>query len=84
MRAAQKLLGVPIIDGGVPGQGLVVEGVKGVKYTPLPPGMYYNGRITALLAYKSHKMPFFSQKYLTRCTLDMFFEEYLILNLFAT
>jgi hypothetical protein len=27
---------------GVPGQGIVEEGVKGVKYTPMPLGMYKN------------------------------------------
>ncbi len=31
MRAAQELLDAPIIGGGVPGQGVVVEGVKEVK-----------------------------------------------------
>jgi hypothetical protein len=25
-------------------QGVVVEGVKGVKYAPLPPEMYENGK----------------------------------------
>jgi uncharacterized membrane protein (DUF485 family) len=40
MRAAQKLLGATTIGGGVPGQGVVVEGVKGVKYTPMLPGIY--------------------------------------------
>jgi hypothetical protein len=29
MKMAQKLLSVPNIGGGVPGQGMVVEGVKG-------------------------------------------------------
>ncbi len=29
--------------GGVPGQEVVVEGVKGVKYNPMPPGMYETG-----------------------------------------
>jgi hypothetical protein len=38
----QKLLGAPSICGGVPRQGLVVEGVNGVKYAPKPPGMYGN------------------------------------------
>jgi hypothetical protein len=32
--------------GGVPGQGVAVEGVKRVKYTPKPPGMYENGEKT--------------------------------------
>jgi hypothetical protein len=42
VRAAQNLLGVLTIAGGVPKQGVVVEGVKGVKYTPKLPGMYEN------------------------------------------
>jgi hypothetical protein len=50
MRAAQKLLGAPIIGGGVPGQGVMVEGAKGVKYAPMLPGMYENGeKLSALL-----------------------------------
>ncbi len=40
--AAQKLLGVQTIGGGVPEQGVVVEGVKGVKYTCMPHEMYEN------------------------------------------
>jgi hypothetical protein len=28
---------------GVPGQGVVVEGVQGVKYAPKQPRMYENG-----------------------------------------
>jgi hypothetical protein len=44
MRAAQKLLGAPTIGGGVPWQGVVVEGVKGVKYAPKLPRMYENGK----------------------------------------
>jgi hypothetical protein len=44
MRAAQKLLGASNIGGGVPGQGVVVEGVKGVKYTCMPPGIYQSGK----------------------------------------
>ncbi len=44
MRVAQKLLGAPTIGReGVPGQGVVVEGVKGVHYAPKPPGIYKNG-----------------------------------------
>ncbi len=42
MRVAQKLLGAPTIGGRVPGQEVVVEGVKGVKYSPMPPRMYEN------------------------------------------
>jgi hypothetical protein len=53
--------------GGVPGQGVVVEGVKGVKYAPMSPRMDKNGEktggFTHFLAYKSLKTPFFAQKY---------------------
>jgi hypothetical protein len=31
------------LAGGVPGQEVVLEGVKGVKYAPLLPEMYQNG-----------------------------------------
>jgi hypothetical protein len=31
-----------LLAGGAPGQGVVVEGVKGDKYIPKPPGMYKN------------------------------------------
>jgi hypothetical protein len=44
MRAAQKLLGAPTIGGGSAQAGAVVEGVKGVKYTPMLPKMYENGK----------------------------------------
>jgi hypothetical protein len=30
------------LAGGVPGQGVAVEGVKGVKHTPMPPEIYEN------------------------------------------
>jgi hypothetical protein len=50
--------------GGVPRQGEVVEGVKGVKYTPMQPKMYDNGKKTGgfvhFLAYKLTKTPFFT------------------------
>jgi hypothetical protein len=52
----------------MPGQGMVVEGVKGVKYVPMPPGLYKNakmGGFAHFLACKSPKMPFFTQKYIT-------------------
>jgi hypothetical protein len=45
---------------------VVVDGVKGVKYAPMPPEIYDNGKITSsfthFLAYKSPKMPFFAEK----------------------
>jgi hypothetical protein len=79
--ASQKLLGAPNIGGGVPGQGMVVEGVKGVKYATMPPGMYENGKKTGgfahFLSYKSPKILFFAQKYLTRYTPETLLEEYI-------
>ncbi len=52
--------------GGVPGQGVVVEGVKGVKYSPMLPDMYENsektGSFAHFLANKSPKATFFAQK----------------------
>jgi hypothetical protein len=61
VRVALKLLGAPTRrgPGGVPGQGVVVEGVKGVKYTPMPPRMYENsikmGGFAHFMAYKLPK-----------------------------
>jgi hypothetical protein len=44
MRAAQRLLDVPTIGGGgVPGQGVVVEGVIGGKKAPTPAKIHKNG-----------------------------------------
>jgi hypothetical protein len=45
---AQKLLGVPTIGGGSAWTGVVVEGVKGVKYAPVPPKMYEKGKKQAI------------------------------------
>ncbi len=65
----------------MPGQGVVVKGVKGVKYAPMLPKMYENcektGSFPNFLACKLPKTPFFAQKYLTRYTPEMFFEEYI-------
>jgi hypothetical protein len=62
VRAAQKLFGALILAGGVPGQGVVVEGVKGVKYAPMPPEMYENSEKTGgfphFLVHKSPKCRF--------------------------
>ncbi len=44
MRAAQKLLGALTIGGGVPRQGVVVEGVKGIKYAPMQPEILKKGK----------------------------------------
>jgi hypothetical protein len=50
----------------VPGQGVAVEGVKGVKNAPMPPEIYENrektGGFLTILASKSPKTPFFAQK----------------------
>jgi hypothetical protein len=47
------------------GQAVVVEGVKGVKYAPMPAEIYKNGEKTGsfpqFLAYKLPKTPFFAQ-----------------------
>ncbi len=65
----------------MPGQGVVVEGVKGVKYAPMPAEIYENGKKTGgflqLLAYRLPKTLFSAQKYLIRYTPEMFFEEYI-------
>jgi hypothetical protein len=49
--------------------------------TSKPPEMYENGKktggFTHVLANNSPKTPFFAQKYLTRCTHETFFEEYI-------
>ncbi len=45
---SQKLLGALIIGRGSAQQGVVEEGVKGVKYAPMPPGMYENGKKQAV------------------------------------
>jgi hypothetical protein len=51
--------------GGVPRQGVVVVGVKGVKYAPMPPEMYKNskkmGSFAHFLAHKLPKTLFFAQ-----------------------
>jgi hypothetical protein len=51
VRAAQKLLGALTISGGNARQGVEVEGVKGVKYAPMPPEMHENGKKTGGFAY---------------------------------
>jgi hypothetical protein len=53
---------------GVPVQGVVVEGVKGVKFAPKPPGMYENSeknrRFLALIALKIAQNAVFYRKLL--------------------
>jgi hypothetical protein len=67
------------LTGGVPGQRVVVEGVKGVKYAPMLPGMHEKdekmGGFGHFLAYILPKTPFFTQKNLTKYTSETFFEE---------
>jgi hypothetical protein len=66
MRAAQKLLGALTIGGGLSGHGVVVEEVKGVKYAPMPPKIYKNGKkkggFPHFLAYNSPKSAIFCAK----------------------
>ncbi len=66
---------------GVHGQGMVVEGVKGVEYIPQLPEIYKNGEKQA---YKSPKMLFFAQKYLPRYTPETFLRKTSILYFFIT
>jgi hypothetical protein len=74
--------------GGVPGQGVVVEGVKGVIYATMLPWKYKNsekmGGFAHILAYKLQKTQFFAQKYLTRYTPKTFLRNTLILKFFVT
>jgi hypothetical protein len=73
--------------GGVPGQGVVVEGVKEVKYTPMAPGMYKNGKkggFMHFLACKLQKRRFLLKStYITIYTTETFFEEYINYKIFC-
>jgi hypothetical protein len=75
------------LAGGVPRPGVLVEGVNGAKYAPMPPRMYKNdektGNFTHFLAYKLPKTLFFAQKYLTSYTPEMFLEEYINCKFFS-
>ncbi len=62
-----------LLAGGVPGPGVVVER----SYIPSQPyeiakNGEKTGGFTHVLAFKSPKTPFFTQKYLTRCTHETF------------
>jgi hypothetical protein len=65
---------------GVPGPGVVVEGIKKPNKPSKPPKIDENGEkmgsFAQILAYKSPKTLFFAQKYLIRYTHETFFEEY--------
>jgi hypothetical protein len=67
---------------------VVVEGVKGVKYTPMPPEMYKNSKKTGgfphFSVHKSPKMLFFAQKYFTRYTPKTFFDAKINLKFIMT
>ncbi len=70
-----------LLAGEAPGPGVVVGGGSWKPNNPLkPPEINKNGEktggFTHALAYKSLKTPFFAQKYSTRYTHEMFFEEY--------
>ncbi len=65
-----------IFAGEVPGQGVVVEGVKGVKYAPKPPWMYKNGRFLALIDFKTAKNAIFYLNILNKLYFWDIFEEY--------
>ncbi len=81
MRAAQKLLGAPTIDGGSAQAG-GREGVSKESNTPpcRPECTKHQktGGLTHFLAHKSLKMPFYAQKYLTRYTPETFLRNTLI------
>jgi hypothetical protein len=77
---AQKLLGALTTGGGsVQAEG-GVEGVKGVKYAPKPPGMYENGKkqaVSALIDLKIAKNP-------VSYSPETFFEEFMKVKIFVT
>ncbi len=77
-----------LLAGGVPGPGVVVEGVIEVKLTFKATRNRRNQQKTCgfahVLANKSLKTPFFAQKYLTRYTHKMFLRNTSILKLFIT
>jgi hypothetical protein len=80
--ASPELLGAPTIGGGsARSRGGGGKGSLKSKKTSKPPEMYKNSKkravLTHILAEKSPKTPFFAQKYLTRYTHEMFFEEYI-------
>jgi hypothetical protein len=66
---------------GVPGQGAVVEGVKGVKQVSMPPGIYKNstknGRFPALVDIKVTEKAVFNSKFINKKYSQEFFENYI-------
>ncbi len=79
--AAPELLGVPTIRGECPVRGWQWRGSQKSNKHSKPPKIYKNSEKTDgfahIFAYKSPKMPFFTQKYSTRYTHEMFFEVYI-------
>ncbi len=73
MKAAQILLGAPTMGGGdAPGQGFLVEGIKGGKEVFQPAEIHKNGIkkcwFPTLFGFKVAKAPFFALKCLIRHT----------------
>ncbi len=75
-----------LLVGEVPGRGVVVEGVKGVKYAPCRLKYMKTAKKFMVsphfLAYKSLKTRFFAQKSLTRYSPKTFLEEYIYFKIF--
>jgi hypothetical protein len=70
------------LAGGAPGPGVVVEGchrsqIRLLSFQKYATTAKETGGFVHFLAKKSPKTPFFAQKYLTRYTHEMFFEEYI-------
>jgi hypothetical protein len=74
------------LAGGVPGQGVGVEGIKGVKYAPMSPGMYENGKKWAVLRtfwlINCQKHRYLLKSILSRYTPETFFEKYINFKIF--
>jgi hypothetical protein len=66
---------------------MVVEGIKGVQYAPMPPEMYKNsentGSFPALFGLLNAENAIFHSKVLTRYTPETFFEEYVNFEIFC-
>ncbi len=79
--AAPELLGAPTIRGECPVRGWWWRGSQKSNKHSKPPEIYKNSEKTCgfahIFACKSPETPFFTQKYLTRYTHEMFFEVYI-------
>ncbi len=81
MGGSRELLGAPTIGwGNARSRGGGGGNHRSQINLKKPPEIDENGRkkggFTHVLAYKSPRTPFFTHKYLTRYTHEMFFEEY--------